>query len=151
MGDLIWRWYLAFKGYRTFGRKVAVFGNFTVVNRKNVTIGQNCAINHGTFLLGRTGITIGDDVVLSARCMVVDGGLDPASFRTPSARVYADRPIRIGNGSWIGAGAVILGGVTIGMGCVIGAGAVVNRDVPDGWLAAGNPARLIRRTVPESA
>jgi maltose O-acetyltransferase len=46
---------------------------------------------------------------------------------------------------WIGGGAIILPGVTIGDGCIIGAGSVVLRNVPAGSLAAGNPARLIRR------
>ena len=54
------------------------------------------------------------------------------------------RPIRIGDGVWIGGGAIVLPGVTIGDGCVVGAGSVVTRDLPPLALAVGNPARIIR-------
>ena len=139
------RFLLAVKGKGVFGRPVAVFGDFTVVNPANVTIGSNCAINHGVFILGRTGVRIGDDVVLSARCMLLDGGLAPETFVDADSRSYAEAPITIGNAAWIGAGAIIVPGITIGERAVIGAGSVVTRDVPDGAVVAGNPARSIRR------
>lgn len=55
------------------------------------------------------------------------------------------RPVCIGEGSWIGARAILLPGVKIGKFAVIGAGAVVSRDVPDYGVAVGNPARVIRK------
>jgi maltose O-acetyltransferase len=55
------------------------------------------------------------------------------------------RPIIIGNRCWIGAGAIILGGVTVGDGAVVAAGAVVTRDVESSTLVGGVPARLIKR------
>jgi acetyltransferase-like isoleucine patch superfamily enzyme len=139
------RYRLASKARRLFGRKVAVFGDFTVIHPKNVRIGSNCAINHDVFIIGAHGIDIGDDVVLSARVMLIDAGLDPASFGTPAERRYVDRPIRIGRGTWIGAGAMILPGVTVGERSVVGAGSVVTRDVPALSVVAGNPARVIRK------
>jgi maltose O-acetyltransferase len=127
-----------------FGRRVAVFGDFTVVHPHNVRIGANCAINHDVFILGQCGIEIGDDVVLSARAMLLDTGLDPTTFADPSRRTYMDGSIRIGRGVWIGAAAIVLPGVTIGERSVIGAGCVVTRDVPELTVVAGNPARVIR-------
>jgi maltose O-acetyltransferase len=54
------------------------------------------------------------------------------------------RPITIGDQAWLGAGAIVLPGVTIGAGAVIGAGSVVTRDVPAHTLAFGNPCRVQR-------
>ena len=53
-------------------------------------------------------------------------------------------PVHIGDNVWIGAGAIILPGVTVGDGSVIGAGSVVTKDVPGGVVAAGNPCRVLR-------
>jgi len=139
------RYWLASKARRVFGRNVAVFGDFTVVMPENVRIGSNCAINHGVFILGRCGIDIEDGVVLSTRVMLIDATLDPSSFGEPSRRRYDDAPIRIGRGAWIGAGAIVLPGVTVGERSVVGAGSVVTHDVAPLTVVAGNPARLIRR------
>ena len=54
-------------------------------------------------------------------------------------------PITIGEDTWLGGGVVVCPGVTIGKRCVIGAGSVVTKDIPDDCLAAGNPARVIRK------
>ena len=53
-------------------------------------------------------------------------------------------PVRIGRNCWIGAGAIILPGVTIGDDTVVGAGSVVPRDLPEGVVAVGNPCRVLR-------
>ena len=60
-------------------------------------------------------------------------------------RVYQfNIPVRIGKNCWIGAGAVILPGVTIGDGTVIGAGSIVTKDIPSYVVAVGNPCRVLR-------
>lgn len=147
MGRLKWIWLQA-KGRIIFGRRVTVFGNFTVVNPKNVKIGSNCAINHEVFLLGRVGIAIGDDVVLSARCMLLDAGLDSRATNVRRDQEHVAAPIMIENGVWIGAGAIILPGVTIGEHSIIGAGSLVRKDVPPRTIVAGNPAKVIRPIDP---
>jgi acetyltransferase-like isoleucine patch superfamily enzyme len=137
------KWLLAVKGRWVFRRSVRVFGNFKVIEPQRVTIGANCAINHGVFILGRVGVHIGDDVVLSARCMLLDAGLDTQDTRGVESRSHVAKPIRIEDGAWIGAGAIILPGVTIGHRSVVGAGSVVTKDVPAGTVVAGNPAKPI--------
>jgi phosphonate metabolism protein (transferase hexapeptide repeat family) len=57
--------------------------------------------------------------------------------------------VTIGPDVWIGHGAILLPGISVGTGAVVGAGAVVTKNVPDYTIVAGNPARLIRRRVPE--
>jgi maltose O-acetyltransferase len=126
-------------------RRVHVYGRFTAVSPGNIRIGTNVAINHDVFLLGRTGITIGDNVVLSARCMLIDGGLISDEM-TPTVDLrHSGAPITLHDGAWIGAGAIILPGVTIGRNAVVGAGSVVTKDVAPGAVVAGNPARTLTR------
>jgi maltose O-acetyltransferase len=139
---------LRIKARLTFGRPVAVFGNFTVVDASRVRIGRNCAINPGVFILGMSGIEIGDDVVLSARCMLIDGTLNSRASASSGNRVYVDKPIRIEDGAWIGAGAIVLPGVVIGSQSIVGAGSVVTKSVPPLTVVAGNPARFLRKIEP---
>jgi acetyltransferase-like isoleucine patch superfamily enzyme len=132
------------RGYLLFGRKVEILGPFTVVHPRGVRFGKNCAINHGVFLHGGYGITLGDNVVLSAGCMILDGQLDPAAFRDDPRRDYRNEPITIEADAWIGAEAIVLGGVTVGTLAVVGAGSVVTEDVAPRTVVAGNPAKPIR-------
>jgi acetyltransferase-like isoleucine patch superfamily enzyme len=150
MGRLKWI-LLQAKGWLVFGHRAIVFGNFTVANPRNVKIGKNCAINHDVFLLGRVGITIGDDVVLSARCMLLDAGLESRSMADFKDHAHVDAPICVGDGAWIGAGAIILPGVTIGEHSIVGAGSLVRKDVPARTVVAGNPAKVIRTIGPSEA
>jgi maltose O-acetyltransferase len=141
IGGLKARWLLR--------QKVDVFGNFTVVDPRKVRIGTKCAINPGVFILGYSGVTIGEGVILSTRCMLIDAALDPERFLA-GERTYVDAPIVIGDGVWIGAGAIILAGVTVGAGSIVGAGSVVTRDVPPGTIVAGNPARVLHSAGAEA-
>jgi acetyltransferase-like isoleucine patch superfamily enzyme len=54
-------------------------------------------------------------------------------------------PVIIGDGVWLGSNVLVLPGVTIGKGSVVAAGSVVSRDIPSGVLAAGNPAKIIKK------
>jgi maltose O-acetyltransferase len=86
-------------------------------------------------------ISIGDDVVLAPRVVILahDASMKRHIGYTRIARTC------IGRRTFIGAGAIILPGVHIGDECVIGAGSVVTKDVPDGSVAAGNPAGVVQR------
>lgn len=137
---------LQMKGRRIFGKKVGILGDFTVLNPKNVSIGDFCGVNHGVFIVGHSRIEIGSYVVLSARCMLLDTGLDKAEFLSRDFPRHVSGPIKIEDGAWIGAGAIILAGVTVGRKAIVGAGAVVTRDVPAHSVVAGNPAKIIGRT-----
>ena len=103
--------------------KVLAHGPFEICYPQNVSISAGCSINHGVFILGYIGIEIGCNVTLSARCMVLDAGLDLTS---KTGRRHIGSKIVIEDDVWIGANAVILSGVTLGKGSVIAAGAVVN-------------------------
>lgn len=92
-------------------------------------------------------IRIGQRCDIGPGVEFIPGGhlLGPSDRR---AGVGTVRPIDIGDGCWIGARSVILGGVRIGAGCVVAAGSVVTRDMPNNVLVAGVPARIKRQLDP---
>lgn len=136
---------LRIKAWWLFGHpRIHVHGNFTASNPRNIQVGSNVAINHGVFLLGHTGIRIGNNVVLSAGCMLIDGGLQPDDSRPTVDLAHIGAPITLEDGAWIGAGAIILPGITVGQNSIVGAGSVVTKNVAPGAVVAGNPAREIR-------
>jgi acetyltransferase-like isoleucine patch superfamily enzyme len=119
--------------------------NFRDLPHAGITIGARSLIGEACILRGQGGITIGDDVYLGTLVQILAVNhifSDPQ--RPISHQGITAQGISIGDGSWIGSGAIILDGVTIGRNVVIGAGAVVTKDVPDYGIAVGNPARIVR-------
>ncbi len=113
---------------------------------KNITIGKNVFINACCKFQDQGGITIGDGVLIGHNVTLATLNHE----ENPKKRQYIyPKPIKIGNDVWIGSNATILAGVTIGDGAIIGANAVVTRDVPDNTIAAGVPARIIRKVKDE--
>ncbi|MEL0654866.1 DapH/DapD/GlmU-related protein [Pseudoalteromonas issachenkonii] len=98
-------------------------------------IGNNCTITGATLLGHDASPTLFIDELIIYK----------ESYRKGSRRSYRS-PIIIGNNVFIGWGSIILPGVNIGDNCVIGAGSVVSKNIPDGMVAAGNPAKVIKPT-----
>lgn len=122
-----------------------------------ISIGSRVIIRPGCMLFadpreGESGtISLGDDVLLGSAVHIYVNNHD---FRDPSVPVIDQghcppRPVVVERGAWVGAGAIILPGVSIGRNSVIGAGAIVTKDVPPFSVAVGNPARVIK-TLSES-
>ena len=111
-----------------------------------IGIGDGTWINRNTLIQGSGGVKIGSEVLFGPGAIVWSSG---HKFDTPTGPVLGQgltfAPVVIGDGSWIGAGALILPGVTVGAGAIVGAGGVVIKDVPPGAIVAGNPAREIGR------
>ena len=128
-------------GTEFFGRaEVEPYCRF--VGSPKISVGDDFYANVGCHLLGE--IRIGRDVLLGPK--VVIWGRDHGMVGDSPMRLQESvaQPVFIGNDVWIGAGAIVLKGVTIGDGAVVGAGSVVTKDIPAGAIAVGNPARVVR-------
>lgn len=126
---------------RMFPPFYTAFGKFT-------TVGKGVFINFGCTFLDRGGITLEDDVFIGPGVqLITENHPEQPSLRH---NVYT-KPVVIKRGAWIGAGAIILPGVTVGEHSIIAAGAVVTKDVPDRVIVAGTPAHVMRAIKPESS
>ena len=106
-------------------------------------LGNNVYANFKLTLVDDTDIYIGDSVMLGPNVVLATAGhpVDPELRRL----VYQfNQPIHIGNNVWLGAGVIVLPGVTIGDNSVVGAGSVVTKDIPANVVAVGNPCRILR-------
>ena len=110
---------------------------------KYTHLGNNVYANFNLTLVDDTHIYIGDYVMIGPNVTIATAGhpIDP-ELRQKVAQFNI--PVRIGNNVWIGAGAVILPGITIGDNSVIGAGSIVTKDIPANVVAVGNPCRVLR-------
>ena len=100
-------------------------------------------LSNNLTLVDDTDIYIGDSVMLGPNVVLATAGhpVDPELRRL----VYQfNQPIHIGNNVWLGAGVIVLPGVTIGDNSVVGAGSVVTKDIPANVVAVGNPCRILR-------
>jgi acetyltransferase-like isoleucine patch superfamily enzyme len=114
---------------------------------EKLRIGENVDIGEFVVLRASGGLTIGARVLIAAHAVVTTRG-HPESL--PRYGRVEDAPIAIEDDVWIGAGAIVLPGVTLGRGSIVGAGAVVTSDVPPLTVVAGVPARELRK-VEETA
>ena len=113
-----------------------------------VSIGDRCLIGRGSGIVGHFSIVIGDDVWTGHNVYITDQNHGYEDVSLPiSKQSQPERAVKIGSGSWLGYGSVVLPGVTIGEHCVIGANSVVTRDVPSYSVAVGVPARVIKRYI----
>ena len=114
-----------------------------------LTIGDRCVIGRGSHIIAHESVTIGDDVWTGPYVYITDQNHGYADPNVPIGRqMPLNAPVRIGSGSWLGAGAVVLPGATIGRNVVIAAGSVVRGTVPDQCVVAGVPARVVRQYQP---
>lgn len=131
----------------------AVWSNTIGINRPclistlhpeaRLKIGSDCGLS-GTVIAARVAITLGDRVLCGGNCTISDTdrhGLRPESRNQDGVSA----PVIIEDDVWLGLNVTVLKGVTIGRGSVIGAGSVVTRSIPENSLAAGLPARVLRK------
>lgn len=123
-------------------------GTFVEV-QKGARIGERCKISSHTFIC--EGVTIESEVFVGHGVTFINDRFPRATNQEGSLQSEADwscQQTLVKRGASIGSGVTLLGGVTIGEYAVVGAGSVVTKDVPANCVVAGNPAKVIRKSLP---
>ncbi len=110
---------------------------------RHVHLGRGVYFNFAVTLVDDTHIYIGDHTMLGPNVTVATAGHPLLPELREKAYQY-NMPVHIGKNCWLGAGVLVVPGVTIGDNTVVGAGSVVTKDLPSGVIAVGNPARVLR-------
>lgn len=166
------RWKLARRGLLLdrschIGRCISLGPDDAAAINGAIEIGPKCELNQGVELnpwggsiriarrvwlgpyvviYGHGGVEIGESTLVSMHCAILSSNHAIPAMGTLIRDVPDELlPTKIGRDVWIGANAVILGGVTVGDGAIVAAGAVVTKDVEAGAVVAGVPARLVRK------
>ena len=114
--------------------------------QKNALIGKNCKISSHTFIC--EGVTIEDNVFVGHNVTFINDTYPRATNPSGALQTEEDwkvEPTVVKEGASIGSGSTILANLTIGENAMVGAGSVVTKDLPQGAIAAGNPAKILRR------
>ncbi len=158
-------WYRLRYPRLTLGRDVQIRGRIRLRRGVTVVIGDRCRLNKLVRFAGPGQVHVGPDTLLNGSwigcwttvtvgagsllsdCEVVDNtfhNLDPARRHDPPG-ASTRAPITLGENVWIGAGALVLKGVTVGRDSVVGAATVVRTDVPERVVVIGNPQQIVKR------
>jgi galactoside O-acetyltransferase len=166
--DLVLRRPVPSNKYLKVGESSVVDGKFVFENESGfITVGNNSFIG-GSTLICINSITIGNDVLVSWGCTIIDNDAHALNWEHRKSDVsdwkrgmdenaigkfknwqhVKSAPITIHDKAWIGFNSIILKGVTVGEGAVIAAGSVVTSDVPPFTVVGGNPAKIIKSVTP---
>ncbi|MBY0493489.1 MAG: acyltransferase [Cyanobacteria bacterium] len=116
-----------------------------IYDAEKIECGGDVAFGEFCHIRANGGLKIGSRVMIASHVIITTRS-HPVNL--PRYAITEDAAVEIGDDVWIGAGAVILPGVSIGNGAVVAAGAVVNSPVPPHTVAAGVPARVVRELDP---
>ncbi|MAO64159.1 MAG: acetyltransferase [Balneola sp.] len=109
--------------------------------RATLLIGNGSYLNRNTLIVCEDRVEIGENCKIAWDVIIMDSDLHPINDKSP----IVNKPVRIGDGVWIGCRSIILKGVTIGEGAVIAAGSVVTKNIPPRTVYGGSPAKLIAK------
>lgn len=110
----------------------------------HVHFGKNVYANFNLTLVDDTHIYVGDYTMIGPNVVIATAG-HPIMPELREKGYQYNMPVHIGKNCWLGAGVVVLPGITIGNNVVVGAGSVVTKDIPDDVVAVGNPCKVLRK------
>ncbi len=110
---------------------------------RHVHLGKNVYCNFGVTMVDDTHIYVGDYTMFGPNVVIATAG-HPLLPELREQVYQYNAPVHIGRNCWIGAGVLIVPGITVGDNVVIGAGSVVTKDIPDNVIAVGNPCHVLR-------
>ena len=146
-GWTAWRTYCRIRLWFPASRDLSFSLSTQFKYRENILVGNHIRIGPGVTIGAHSPVVLEDYVRISQNVIIETAGLDLTHHSLPYP--HASKPITIKRGAWIGAHAIVLGGVTVGEGAVVAAGAVVTKDVPSGAIAVGVAARYkVGRVLP---
>lgn len=127
-------------------------GCFYTEPNAEIVIGDNVGMS-STSMWVSTKLTIGNNVNIGGNSLLIDTDSHPVDYKLRRGeggleeirKAVCKAPIIIEDDVWIGANCIVLKGVTIGARSIIGAGSVVTKSIPSDCIAAGNPAKVVRR------
>jgi len=146
--DKLLRWHQKYtnenlkKAFASCGQRVMISPDARIWGTHGITLEDDVIINAFTHIFGAGRVHIGARTLISTGCSIAS---ITHSEQLATRTWGIESPVTIGSDCWLGTGAIILPGVNIGDGSIIGAGAVVTKDIPPGCLAVGVPARVVRK------
>jgi acetyltransferase-like isoleucine patch superfamily enzyme len=114
------------------------------LNHWGITLDGKVGFNHGCYVNGYGGITIGDGTTFGPYCTIHSANHKVKNQLAINTQGWDEKSVTIGKDCWIGMNVTICPGATIGDGVVVGAGSVVTGTLEPGGIYAGNPARFIK-------
>ena len=128
-----------------YGQGIQPVSLYTLNENSRIDIGGSCTLN-GTSIRVVSHVSIGNDCVFAPDVKIIDHDHNLSPTERHSSN-YISSPITIENNVWVGYNVVILKGVKIGKNSIIGAGSVVAKDIPENCVAAGIPAKPIKKLI----
>ncbi|MDM0011271.1 acyltransferase [Variovorax sp. J22P168] len=126
---------------RSCGSGVRIDHRVFIWGADRMDIGSNVDINGYTVVYAAGGVRIGNKVLIGANCVITSVS-HPTEAADRQQLVFS--PVELQENCWLGAGTMVMPGVTIGRNSIVAAGSVVTKNIPDNCVFAGIPARLVR-------
>jgi acetyltransferase-like isoleucine patch superfamily enzyme len=131
-------------GLKNKGKNIKIHGHCTIIKKDKLIIEDDVRIGNNCYFFAMGGIKICSNAQISRNVVIYSANHNYEGKTIPYDDSYIEGEVVVGSSSWIGMNVCILPGVTIGRGAIIGMGSIVTKSVPDGAIAAGNPAKVIK-------